>query len=140
MSTVLWANILENGTVDSDESDKYALYKYSEKLNQLTKQQKVVSFTSVQDFTDMQFNLSNEELPDNMESTDQVMTINGVWITGAKAVEILENLISHISGNKIKFGLLRNDHEAVINELKESLIIATKAKSIKGKFNYSVVM
>jgi hypothetical protein len=33
MSTVLWANYLSDGTVTSDESDKYALYKFLDKLD-----------------------------------------------------------------------------------------------------------
>ena len=52
MSTVLWANLLEKGKVVSDESDKYALYKHSKKLEKLTKELKTVSFASVQDTTD----------------------------------------------------------------------------------------
>lgn len=140
MSTVLWTNVLENGKVNSDESDKHALYKYSKKLDKLTNQLNVVRFTSVQDVTDMQFNLSEEDLPDGMESTDEVMAKKGVWVSGFEAVEMLEKLISHISDDKVKFGLFSNDHEEVINELKESLIIAKKAKNINGKFNYSVVM
>ncbi len=140
MSTVLWANVLENGRVNSDGSDKYVLYKYSEKLEKLTSQLNVVGFASVQDFTDMQFNLSEENLPDGMESTDEVMAVKGVWVSGVEAVEMLEKLINHISENKVKFGLFSNDHKEVINELKESLVIAKNAKNINGKFNYSVVM
>lgn len=140
MSTVLWANVLTNGEVISDESDKYAIYKHSKKLDKITKDLNVVGFISVQDLTDMQFNLSNEELPDGMESTDEVMAKNGVWISGADAVEMLEKLISYISTRKTKFGMLSNDHDQVISELKESLEIANKAKIKNGMFNFSVLM
>ncbi len=140
MSTVLWANVLINGEVISDGSDKYAIYKYAKKLDKITKELNVSGFISVQDFTDMQFNISNEELPDGVESTDELMANNGVWISGSDAVEMLEKLISHVSSQKIKFGILSNDHDQVIYELKESLKAANKAKSVNGMFNFSVVM
>jgi hypothetical protein len=140
MSTVLWANILENGKVISDERDKYVLYKYSKQLDKLTHKLNVVSFISTQDFTDMQFNISEDDLPDGMESTDQLMVEQGVWVAGAEAVDMLEKLINYISEHKIKFGLLRNAQEDVMDELKESLEFAYKAKNINGKFNFSVVM
>jgi hypothetical protein len=140
MSTVLWANVLTNGEVISDESDKYAIYKHSKKLDKITKELNVVGFILVQDLTDMQFNLSDEELPDGLESTDGVMAKNGVWVSGGDAVEMLEKLISHISTRNIKFGILSNDHDQVISELKESLEVANKAKSENEMFNISVVM
>lgn len=140
MSTVLWANVLINGKVESDESDKYALYKHSKKLNKITDELKVTGFDSAQDFTDARFNLSDEDLPDGMESTNQLMAEKGVWVSGSEAVQMLESLISHISSNKVKFGLVRNDTEKVLAELKESLESANKAKNENGMFNFSVVM
>jgi len=140
MSTVLWANTLIDGAVDSDESDKFTLFRHSKKLEKLTNQLKVTSFISTQDFTDMQFNLSADDLPEGMESTDELMAEKGVWVSGVDAVVMLENLISHISTNKINFGLLKNDFEEILIELKDSLESAIKAKSANGMFNFSVVM
>lgn len=140
MSTVLWANTLIGGVVESDESDKYALYSHSKKLNRLTNQLKVMSFVATHDFTDFQFNISDDDLPEGMESTDELMAEKGVWVSGADAVDMLESLISHISTKNTKFGLLRNDSEAIIAELKDSLVIANRAKSADGMFNFSVVM
>lgn len=140
MSTVLWANTLIDGVVESDESDKYALYRHSKKLEKLTNRLKVTSFISGQDFTDAQFNLSDDDLPKGMESTDELMAENGIWVSGADAVEMLEDLISHISTNKTKFGFLRDDSEQVLIELKESLDSANRAKEANGMFNFSVIM
>ncbi|MCG7868875.1 MAG: hypothetical protein JAY74_21205 [Candidatus Thiodiazotropha taylori] len=140
MSTVLWANILINGKVDSDESDKYALYKHSKKLNKISKSLNVVNFEAAQDFTDMQYNMSDDDLPEGMESTNELMAIEGVWVSGSEAVEMLEKIMSHISEKGVRFGLLGNDHEDVIKELKESLQFANRAKSENGMFNFSVVM
>ncbi|MES9985343.1 MAG: hypothetical protein ABW115_18220 [Candidatus Thiodiazotropha sp. 6PLUC6] len=140
MSTVLWANVLINGKVDSDESDKYALYKHSKKLDKITKSLNVFNFEAAQDFTDMKYNMSDEDLPEGMESTGELMAKEGVWVSGAEAQEMLDKLISHISEQGVRFGLLGNDHEEVIRELKESLEIVNRAKSQNGMFNFSVVM
>ena len=52
---------------------------------------------------------------------------------------MLEALIAHITKEKTGFGLLSNDHNAVLNELQESLEVAREAKEQSGKFNFSVV-
>ena len=140
MSTVLWVNTLIDGEVKSNESDLYALYKHSKKLDKLTKTLGTPGFIDSQDFTDYQFNLSGDELPEGMESTDELMAQNGVWIEAADAVTMLQALISHITENSIKFGLSTNDAEAVLTELRESLEAAKKASSAGGKFNFAVVM
>jgi hypothetical protein len=140
MSTVLWANVLINGKVDSDELDKYALYKHSKKLDKITKSLNIFNFEAAQDFTDMKYNMSDEDLPEGMESTDELMAKEGVWVSGAEAHEMLDKLISHISEQGVRFGLLGNDHEEVVRELKESLQFANRAKSKNGMFNFSVVM
>ena len=140
MSTVLWANVLINGKVESDESDKYALYKHARKLDKITGELEVISFLSTQDFTDMQLNISDQDLPDGIDSTDELMAANGAWVTGAEAVEMLERLISYIALKNIRFGLLSNDFDQILSELKESLEFAKRAKSENGMFNFSVVM
>lgn len=139
MSTVLWTNILVNGEVISDESDNYALYKHAKKLNKLTRQLQVTRFETAQDFTDVQFNLSDQELPDGMESTDELMAQKGVWISGAAAVEMLESLIAHLTANEVRFGLFSNDYDAVLTELRASLESASKARSANGMFNFAVI-
>lgn len=140
MSTVLWANLLDNGRVESDQSDKYALYKHSKKLNKLTAKLGVSSFLSAQDLTDLQINMSLEELPPGMESTDELMAQNGTWLAAQDALNMLQKLIEHIESSQVKFGLFSDDREQVLRELRESLEIARRADSVNGMFNFSVVM
>lgn len=140
MSTVLWANILIDGTVETNESDLYALYKHAKKLDKLSKKLGTIGFVSTHDFTDVQFNLSDDELPDGMESTTEVMATSGVWVSGADAASMLESLMAHISSKNIKFGLFSNDVEDVLAELEESLKTAKKASNANGMFNFAVVM
>jgi len=140
MSTVLWANMLHEGRVVCDERDKYALYKHSKKLDKLTRKLGVTSFLAAQDLSDAQFNLSNDPLPDGMESTDQVMAQSGTWLAAQDAIEMLERLIGHIRDEQVKFGLFRDDRDDVVRELEESLELARKADAVNGQFNFSVVM
>lgn len=140
MSTVLWANMLHEGRVVCDDRDKYALYKHSKKLDKLTRKLGVASFLGAQDFTDTQFNLSDDPLPDGMESTSELMAQAGTWLAAQDAIEMLEGLISHIRTNQLKFGLFRDDRDDVLHELEESLELARKADAVNGQFNFCVVM
>jgi hypothetical protein len=139
MSTVLWANQLLDGVVTSDESDKYALYKHSKKLTQLSQTAAIPAFSELLDFTDMQFNLGDDELPEGMQSTNELVAENGVWKDGAQAVEMLEALLKVITTEKPRFGLVSNDYDAVVTELQESIAWARKAAEMGARFNFSVV-
>jgi hypothetical protein len=139
MSTVLWANTLVDGVVTSDESDKYALYKHTKKLQKITQALQVVDFSSLQDVTDRQFNLSGADLPDGMVSTDQLMARDGIWVSGADAVTMLQRLIDHLCQHPTKFGWFKDESALVLAELKESLIVAQRAADANGQFNFSVV-
>ena len=140
MSTVLWGNLLVDGKVVCDEEDKYALYKHSEKLDKLTQKLDVSSFSSAQDTTDMQFNLGDDELPEGMESTDEIMAVKGTWISSGDAKAMLEALINHISTDNVRFGVLSNNSSDVLSELKQVLGFLNKNDAENAKFNFSVVM
>ncbi len=139
MSTVLWANLLHAGQVSSDEADKYALYRHSKKLDKLSRKLGVASFLSSQDFTDMLFNLSDDELPSGMTSTDELMAQNGSWMAAQDAIQMLTQLARHIEQEQVRFGVFSDDRAEVLRELEESLEVARKADLVNGQFNFSVV-
>ncbi|GAB4273122.1 MAG: hypothetical protein Kow0065_22090 [Methylomicrobium sp.] len=141
MSTVLWANhLLINGEVASDESDKPALYKHAEKLDKLASVAGLEPFSSLLDHTDMQFNLGDDELPDGIQSTNELMARNGVWKSADSALEILNGLLASITTEKPRFGVMKNDYDAVVTELSEAIEYAKKAREMAVKFNFSIVM
>lgn len=140
MSTVLWANQLVNEAVSSDASDKYALYKYTNKLDAICRRVCKQSFKDLCDTTDLVFNLTDKELPQGMTTTDELMAVDGKWTDAADAVNLLSAAIKEIEAKNIRFGLFTNDHDAVVAELKESLTYAQDALAKGGKFNFSVVM
>ncbi|TNF34851.1 MAG: hypothetical protein EP312_05190 [Gammaproteobacteria bacterium] len=141
MSTVLWANhLLNNGEVASDESDKWALYKHTEKLDKLASAAKVEPFSSLLDHTDIEFNMGDDELPDGMKSTKELMAHEGVWKSADDALAILNGLLAVISSEKPRFGVITSDYDVVVAELSESIEYAKKASEVGAKFNFSVVM
>lgn len=139
MSTVLWANMLVNGAVESEEADYDALYKHQKKLDSICKTLKLTPFEAFCDTTDAQFNMGEAELPPGVESTTDLMKAQGVWIDAAEAVEILGKVLAHVRSSKTRFGFLRDDHSAVVEELEASLAFAQKAAQAGARFNYCVV-
>ncbi|APV48870.1 hypothetical protein BWI17_03750 [Betaproteobacteria bacterium GR16-43] len=124
----------------SDESDKPALHKHAEKLDKLAGSAKIGSFTNLLDFTDVKFNTTDADLPEGMESTDELMARDGVWVASADALGVLNGLLKVIIADKPRFGLVKNDYEDVVSELCESIEFAKKAEAAGAKFNFSVVM
>lgn len=140
MSTVLWANRLRDGVVESDTSDKYALYRHSRKLDAVCQRSSGRSFSQLCDTTDLRFNMEDQDLPAGMSSTDELMARSGVWQPADLVVGMLVAALQEIRDKKIRFGLFRDDHEAVVAELEESLRYAEDAVVQKAQFNFSVVM
>jgi hypothetical protein len=139
MSTVLWSNLLEDGIVHSDESDKPALHKHAEKLAAISQQLGSTSFLEICDTTDVLFNTGAIELPTGMETSNELMAIEGVWLQVGEAEKLLTSLLAHIQQQNIRFGLLSNDHNLVVAELTAALAYVKSAKSPAAKFNFSIV-
>ncbi|MCJ8331470.1 MAG: hypothetical protein HRT89_11600 [Lentisphaeria bacterium] len=136
MGMVLWANTLIEGKVSTDENDKFALYKHSDKLDKLSKQFDILQLSSLHDFTDMKWNMLDDDLPNGIESTTDLMAQEGIWVSGDEAVKVLESLLNLLTNDEVEVA----DRDEIFQELEESLVYAKKAKEQNGKFNYSVVM
>jgi len=140
MSTVLWANYLVDGQVTCAESDLYALCKHADKLDKVCRKNGVLPFLDTHDSTDMQFNIGDAELPEGMESTDEVMATNGTWVDAQAAVEMLETLIKVVRDENMRFGVIGNAHDEVVAELEESVAFAREAAARSAKFNFALIM
>ena len=136
MGMVLWANTLIEGKVSTDENDKFALYKHSDKLDKLSKQFDILQLSSLHDFTDMKWNMLDDDLPNGIESTTDLMAQEGIWVSGDEAVKVLESLLNLLTNDEVEVA----DRDEIFQELEESLVYTKKAKEQNGKFNYSVVM
>ena len=140
MGTVLWANHLLDGAVVSDEADKRALFEHAAKLDKLAVAAGLEPLSHLIDHTDLLFNTSDDELPEGIASTDELMAREGVWATGVEALAILTGLLDAINTERPRFGILHNDIDAVVAELSESIEYAKKAQAAGASFNFSVVM
>ena len=144
MSTVLWTNLLVDGKVSTDDSDKPALHKHADTLDAISRKLGLGPFSALCDTTDLRFNLDEVELPEGMASTNELMAIQGAWVELPKAVRLLDGLLAHLRANKVRFGLLSNDYDEVVAELAEALAEAldwAQASGVPGaRFNFSVVM
>lgn len=140
MSTVLWANSLIDGAVISDQSDKYAMHKHLSKIDEIARGAGLMALSEMCDTTDLRFNIEDLSLPEGMASTNEWMAAQGVWVDAEAAASQLAALIDAIETRKPRFGLIRNDYEAVVAELRESLAFAREAAAQAAKFNFAIVM
>lgn len=139
MSTVLWANLLVNGKVQSDAKDLTALFDQCDKLDDLCSSLNLPSFADLCDTTDVRFNMEEFDLPDGMESTNDYMALHGVWMELPDAIRMLETLLKHIQDKSVRFGLLKNRHSEVVSELGDVLAFAKAHHGADARFNFSVV-
>jgi len=139
LSTVLWANLLVDSVVKSEQVDRPALYTHGPKLDAIAKQLGLPSFLETCDTTDARHNLEDVDLPSGVNSTDELMARQGHWIEVADAVAMLESLLHHVTTNNVRFGLLRNQHQEVVTELTEVMAFVKAGGTAAQKFNFSVV-
>lgn len=140
MSTVLWANVLTDGLVRSDETDHLALYEHAGKLDTIARSLGLRPFLEICDTTDQRFNIDSVDLPAGMTSTNELMAVQGVWVPVAEALALLQALRDHVVARNVRFGLLSNQRTQVLTELDEVIAFA-KAHSSRGEhFNFSVVI
>lgn len=138
MSTVLWTNLLVNGQVSTDDSDKPALHAHADKLDAIAQRLELGSFLALCDTTDLRFNQDEFELPAGVTSTNEVMATEGVWMEVRAAVRLLKGLLAHVEEKNVRFGLLSNAHDEVVEELAEALAYARSAPQ-GASFNFCVV-
>lgn len=140
MSTVLWANVRVDGQVVSEEQDRYALYRHADKLDKLARELGLGSFNAACDDTDARYQFDDElELPAGITSTTQLMASGGVWLGLQEAERLLEGLLARVREQKTRFGLVQNQHDAVVEEL-AGVLEFLRSRPEAEKFNFSVVM
>jgi len=131
---------LIEGKVESDQSDKYALYKHLDKLDKVCRSTGLSPLSAICDSTDAKYNLDEIELPDGMESTNELMARDGVWMDAQAAVNLMESLLAEITAKKTRFGLFSDSHADVVAELRDTIVFAKTAASKNARFNFAIVM
>jgi hypothetical protein len=139
MSTVLWANVVVQNKVVSDETDHAVLHRHAEKLDAITRSLQMPAFLGICDTTDQRYNLDLIELPEGMASTNELMAQQGVSMQASEALPWLVRLRDHIVNENIRFGLLRNQNGEVVAELSDVVRFIESHGSDAERFNFSVV-
>lgn len=140
MSTVLWANVMVDGAVKSDECDHGALYQHAHRLDAITRVLQLTPFLELCDTTDQRYNVQALDLPPGMTSTNEVMAADGTWLPMPEALAMLQAVREHIVARNVRFGLLRNQQAQVLAELDEVIAFARAEGPRAQRFNFSVVM
>lgn len=139
MSAVLWANLLVDGKVRSDQSDHLALYRHTKKLDGICKKIGVASFAAACDTTDARVNLGELAMPDGMASTDELMAAQGQWVPVQDALAMLGGLEAYVRENAVRFGVLGDQRDQVLAELAEVMAFVKAEGEAATGFNFAVV-
>jgi hypothetical protein len=67
------------------------------------------------------------------------MAATGAWIARAEALSLLDGLLAHIRAGKTRFGLLTNQHDAVVEEL-DGVLGFLREHGGAERFNFAIVM
>jgi delta 1-pyrroline-5-carboxylate dehydrogenase len=92
------------------------------------------------DSTDAQVNMGKLKMPAGMKSTYELMAQRGVWIRAGDALQAIEQLKAEVQQRQSRFGLLRNDHHAVVEELAETIAYLKTLDGNEAQFNFTIVM
>jgi len=138
LGTVLWANVLAAGEVRSEQQDRSALYRHGRKLDAIARSLGLPSLLAMCDETDVRYNMEGLDLPEGMNSTNDVMAASGAWLPREEALRLLQGLLAHIRSTRTRFGLLRNQHDDVVAEL-SGVLDFLEAQSGADRFNFCVV-
>ncbi|QPH53739.1 hypothetical protein [Pontivivens ytuae] len=139
MSTVLWANVLHDGTLSCNEEDLLWLLKFSKDLDKISAKLGQPPFSELFDHTDMQVNMDVTELPDGMEDTRELMIRDGVWVPLEAAADRLRALLDHLRSAQPRLGTLRDRRADVEEELDMALRFVEQYRRGGARFNFAVV-
>ncbi len=147
MKAVLQANYMVNGVVTPGVADKSFIQQYTEELDEICDQLRILNLSVFCDFTDMFYNLGKElgidktTHPELDHFVGQAMVHSGTWVDARIAQNVLESLYSELNkSNAFLFSIPREVCCEIRRELKDSLEFAMEAVRKGGQFNFSVVV
>lgn len=130
MGDTIW--VLRKSQVDRvDDFDHSIFCKHIDKLDKLAIELGVSKFSDFLDYSDLEFNFSEEALSKTSVEDNQK------WFEPILAVNSLETIISWLKSNKIK--AIKQQLELIV-ELEDSLTKLKSAKEEKDLFHFAVIM
>jgi hypothetical protein len=139
MSTVIWVNYLNDGKVTNDESDKWAIYKFTDKIDKICLRIGERKLSDFHDTTDAEANL--QEVDDGgVVDTYTLMAQKGKWFHPDEGLQVVEKLLNELRERPVRFGLVGDKHSQVIEELEECVQSIKRAKQEGALFHFGVVL
>lgn len=135
MSDTIWVRRKSRvGTDDSGDDYDHSLFcEASEELDALAKSLGVRMLSDFIDTTDMQYNMSEDELPESW------IAENEKWFAPADALPSLKKIIERLKSGKAK-GIEEDLRAELIEELEDCLAKVTEAEQDGDQFHFCLVM
>lgn len=122
------------GTDDSGDDFDHSLFcKASEELDKLAESLGIRKLSDFIDTTDMQYNLSDEELPQSW------VVENEKWFSPADALPSLARIIERLRSGEVK-GVKEKVRHELLEELEDCLAKVSDAQREGDQFHFCLVM
>lgn len=130
MGDTIWV-LRKSQAENGDDFDHSIFCKYIDKLDKLAIELGVSKLSDFLDYSDLEFNVLEEELSESLTENNQK------WFEPTLAINSLETVISWLKNNKIK-GI--KQYLELITELEDLLTKLKSAKEEKDLFHFAVIM
>ena len=135
MSDTIWVRRKSKvGTDDSGDDFDHSLFcEYAEELDNLAEALSVAKLSDYFDTTDLQFNLSEEDLPESW------IVENEQWFEAGAALIALNKIIESLKASELKW--IEEDAKAeLLEELEDCETKVAMAKEENDLFHFCIVM
>ena len=135
MGDTIWVRRKSQAGTDhsGDDFDHSLFSKMAEQLDQLAETLGVRKLSDFLDTTDMQYNLSEDELPESW------IAENETWFAPADALPSLMTIVERLKAGEVK-GIKEKVRPGLLEELEDCLTKVTAAGQEGDQFHFCLVM
>lgn len=135
MSDTIWVRRKSRAGIDDsgDDFDHSLFARLSEELDQVAQQLGVRKLSDFIDTTDMQYNLSEDELPESW------IAENEKWFAPADALPALSRIVDRLKAGEVK-GIKEKMRPQLLEELEDCLAKVSEAERDGDSFHFCLVM
>ncbi len=135
MSDTIWVRRKSKvGTDDSgDDVDHSIFCRCADEIDSLAKSLGTRGLSDFFDFTDYQYNMSDDDLPETWVAD------NEKWFSPADALPSLTQIIARLKTGEVK-GLKEKYRPDLIEELEDCLVKVSGAQADNDQFHFCIVM
>ena len=135
MSDTIWVRRKSRvGTDDSGDDYDHTLFcKCSDQLDALAESLGVRKLSDFFDTTDLQYNMSDEDLPETW------IAENEKWFAPSEALPTLQKIVERVKSGEVK-GVKEKIRAELLEELLDCLAKVVAAESESDQFHFCIVM